>query len=96
MASLFSSAKNGVSQMADKIHELPNANLVNGEPDPDVIADIQRLLQDAKSGKLRMIAFVAYDHARHFTHGIAGTSTLTEAIGAAEFLKLQLFMSNTK
>lgn len=71
----------------------PLADMTNGPVSQEVIQGLEKLLEDARNGKLQALAFIAIDGNLAMWPGWAGGSKIAPAsmVGAIEILK-NLFM----
>lgn len=59
--------------MAADIRSLPREHTERFAPDPDVVRQLYELLQDAKSGKLRSVAYATVCHDGLSEWGLSGS-----------------------
>jgi hypothetical protein len=70
--------------VSDSIREL------RPEPHPDVIAALERSLEDAKAGKVRSVTVAAIGFDGSYSAGWGGHNTFWEKIGLLESMKFEM------
>lgn len=84
--------------MADNIHYIGLGKALsevnNDEPDAEVISLFTRMLEDAKSGKIKSVAISGVSNLGEFLNASAGQGDLCKIIGALEILKFRLQKMN--
>ncbi len=71
---------------------MPDPIDLERKPDENVVALAERMLEDAKSGKLQGIVIAGVTNYGHVIHSFAGEIRLFSMIGAIESAKLELFL----
>lgn len=66
----------------------------NSEPDVEVVSLLERMLEDARSGKIQSITIAGISNLGEFLNATAGQGDFCKVLGSIEILKFRLQRMN--
>jgi hypothetical protein len=84
--------------VSEKIVRLRDGSAIvpEGEPDPDVVQLCEKLLEKARSGDLKVVAALCWNHIGDYRLETAGDIVVTKLVGLLEIAKVELAVKHLK